>query len=158
MAHDNFRLIKNSQNEFYLLGPGLLKVRVTGSVEEAWEKLNAELAENKKFFQEAGLDDESGTFNMQKAFSKNFWLENLVRSSIMMIPMLLGFILFSSVLTSQISKLSGKIKDALEPNRELSIRSQEGFKKTLDHYRPYVHETLKMWQEEERKVKNSGGK
>lgn len=146
-------IIKDSKSgKFFLLGPGLLKEEVSSSVEDAWKNLEVKYQDNLRFYQEAGLADEVKSFSLKKAFEKNFFLEYAIKGIIMMIPLLVGFALFSFALTNQASKLSVKIKDAMNPYDAKSMKSQEGFKQTLERYRPYIFETLKVWEQEKKKV------
>ena len=146
-------LIKDDKTgSFYLLGPGLLKEEVKGNVDEAWKKLEAQFEDNLAYYKSAGLAEEVHSFNVKKAFEKNFWLESALKGVIMTVPMLIGFILFSFALTNQISKLTTKIKDLVNPYDQKALKSQMGFKQTMERYRPYIFEAIKVWEEEKKKA------
>jgi hypothetical protein len=145
-------LIKDKEGNFYLTGPGYLKIKITGSVSEAWDKLQKEVRDNEIFFEEVGLPDENKGFKVNKAFEKSFWLESFVRGVFMMLPLLIGFVLFSFILTSQMTKLAGKIQEVVAPQSSKAAREQLGFKMTLERYRPHIHEIMKIWKEESNKV------
>lgn len=78
-----------------------------------------------------------------------------------MLPMFVGFILFTFILTKQITNLSHSISKALNPVDDRQTRSELRFKRSLERYRPYLYEVMKMWEEEKAKVeaeKKSGEK
>jgi len=146
-------LVKDKKSgSYFLLGPGFLKEEVRGSIDEAWKNLETNYENNLAYYKDAGLIDEAQSFNVKKAFEKNFWLESAVKGIIMTVPMLIGFILFSFALTNQISKLTTKIKDLVNPYDEKALKSQMGFKQSIERYRPYIFEAIKMWDEEKKKA------
>jgi hypothetical protein len=103
-----------------------------------------------KLFESAGLSDEGEQF---RGLNKSSTLELFLKGVIFAIPIFFGFLLFSFILVNEMSKLTGKVKDALNPYKEESVKSRVGFKRTIERYRPYVHEALLMLEEEKENVK-----
>lgn len=141
--------------EFYLVAPNNSKEKIEGSFEEAWEKLSKAYSDNQVFFTEIGLEDEVDQFDSKKIFGKGFWVSSLVKGLVIMVPILFGFFLFSFALTNQLSKLVGKIQAAISPYSERAAREELGYKQTLERYRPYIFETIKVIKEEEAKAEKA---
>lgn len=156
MSLTSLKVVKdNKSGNFYLVGPGFLKVKVTDGLENAWKELEASYSENITFLKEAGLEDEVDQFNFKKAFTKAFWLESLTRGLIIIVPIFFGFFLFSYAITGQFTKLASKIQDVIKPYSDKAVREQAGYKATLERYRPYIFETLKVVKEENIKAEDA---
>lgn len=156
MKLTSLKVVKDEKSgSFYLIGPGFLKVKVTNGLETAWKEMETTYSENLTFLKEAGVEDEVEQFNIKKAFTSAFWLESLTRGMIVMIPIFIGFFLFSYAITGQFTKLAGKIQDVIKPHSEKAVREQAGYKATLERYRPYIFETLKVIKEENVKAEGA---
>jgi hypothetical protein len=145
---NEFKLIK-SDNKFYLENSSGLREEVTGNVDESYQKLWEKTSSQQDHFKAAGLENELNPASLPQRIGKR---DYLAIGTLLMLPMIVGFLLFTFVLTKQITKLTNSISKVLNPVDERQARSELRFKRSLDKYRPYLFEMMKVWEEEKAKV------
>jgi hypothetical protein len=147
MNKNSVKIIKDQEGSYYLLGPNWTKVKIEKSLDHAWIQLENTIQENIDFLKKSGVEDETETFSLSSYFFKKEWKKSLVNGFFIMLPILIGFSLFSYSFSKQISKLVAKLNEALSPSNN-PIKEEFVFKRALEKYRPHVYETIKMIREE----------
>jgi hypothetical protein len=153
MKINSVKIIKDQKGSYYLIGPNWTKVKVEQSLDQAWVQLENTIQENIDFLKKSGVEDEIETFSLSSYFVKKEWTKSLVNGFFILLPILIGFSLFSYSFSKQISKLVSKFHEALSPSNN-SIKEEFVFKRALEKYRPHVYETIKMIREESKKAES----
>lgn len=143
-----FSLIK-SGDKYYLVNSSGLREEVKGHVDDAYKTLLEKSESQREHFKTAGLENEVERSPLPKKMGKK---DYLAIGTLMMLPIFIGFLLFTFILTKQITKLTHSISKVLNPVDERQVRSELRFKRSLEKYRPYLYEVMKVWEEEKAKV------
>jgi hypothetical protein len=149
---ESFYFVHEKNDRFYIVHSSGVSEEVSVDFKKSWLTLKENVEKKKDFFSNIGLSDEVNGVDLKSKTMIQKYFNFFICGCCFAVPVLLALVLAGWSFNSGAKKLVNKIDDLIDPNSKRAIREEIGFQQRLERYRPYIYSTLKVLEEEKKKI------